>query len=85
MSKGEKWTIILGIPSLALLAISVYIQLIEREEQKAGTMSTIGIIVFAGVAAGIVVWTIVRNLKDAHRAEVLKSEIVTIKASSAKV
>lgn len=57
------------MPSLAFLAISVYIQLVEREEHKAGTMSTIGIVVFDVIAAAVVVWTVYRNLKDANRAK----------------
>lgn len=69
MSKFEKWTLFLAVPSLALLGISVYIQLVEREEHKAGTVSTIGIVVFDLIAAAVVVWTVYRNLKDANRAK----------------
>jgi hypothetical protein len=84
MPKSEKWTLLLGVPSLVLLAISVYVQLAEREEHKAGTMSTIGIVVFNIIAAVVVVWTIYRNLKDAHRARDLEAQIVTIKDNHSK-
>jgi hypothetical protein len=79
MSKGEKWTVTLGIIGVVGVGLQVWIALLHEEEHRPGIMTTVAIVLLGLLVAAVNIYAIYRNLKDAKRAAELRAEIVTIK------
>src|SRR5277367_4186179 len=79
MSSGERWAIFIGVLGLILMAIQDWVLLSHEQWRTAGLVKSVGIVLFSLLVIGVNVYAISRNLRDSHRAENLRSEIVTIK------
>lgn len=74
MSRAEKATIAIGVLGIILMGYQAWDILDRRRNVTAAIAVSVWII-----AAGMIGYSIYSNLKDAHRADTLRSEIITIK------
>jgi hypothetical protein len=80
MSENKTAALIVSAAALVVCSLSLYVQLLhERDHEGADYMPIVLSVVLFVVSVALVGWAVHKNLKDARRAESLRSQIVTIK------
>jgi hypothetical protein len=67
MSKGEKWTIGIGLLALVGVGLQVWIAVVHEQEHTVGIVNTLFAILFWVSLGAVNVYSIYRNLRDARR------------------